>query len=59
VGKVIADIGDRGLLLGYVRRGGAGEPKCRLRRGDRDKVTTVFIEQRGEDGVQARGGSGG
>lgn len=36
-----------------VTRGGAGELRCRLRRGDRDKVTKVFIEK--WRGVQARG----
>jgi hypothetical protein len=35
--------------------GGAGEPKCRLRRGDRDTLTKVFIEKQGEIGCRPGG----
>ena len=40
---------------GSVTWGGAGQPKCRLKRGDRDKVTKVFIENRGEMGCRPGG----
>ena len=42
-----------------VMRSGTREPKSRLRRGDWDEVTKVFIETQGGVGVQVRGSSGG